>query len=278
MTPPICAAALMWTRRADLRARADQRVRVDQRALADVGADVDVHRRHADHARRDDRRRRGSSIRRARCGRRRRRANLLQRQRVLVEERPAAVIGRHVDQTAEAEAEQDALLDPGVDAPAGRRRRVGLGGADDAVGQRLAQVGEGRPRLVPARRQIRLGDRATRCGRAGSCARPGGRGHAGRGRRARARCGGATPRTATPSAAGTLRRAGPSRAIAALTGIGFDSTKLTMHQRQVARGAGRAPRPSRRARRLRPCGPSRRESRWRRPRSRPGRRPTSPAA
>ncbi len=47
----------------------------------------------------------------------------LQRQRVLVEERPAPLADAHVDDVAEAEAEQDALLHPDVDAPAGRRRR-----------------------------------------------------------------------------------------------------------------------------------------------------------
>ena len=44
-----------------------------------------------------------------------------ERQRVLVEERPAAVVGRDVGERARAKPEEDALLDPGVDAPAGRR-------------------------------------------------------------------------------------------------------------------------------------------------------------
>ena len=102
---------------ADLRARSDERVRVDERAFVDVRADVDVHRRHADDAARDER---------AFADRRAARhdahaggdARLLQRHRVLVVERPAAVIGRHVHDVAEPEPEQDALLDPRVDAPA----------------------------------------------------------------------------------------------------------------------------------------------------------------
>ena len=50
---------------------------------------------------------------------------LLQRQRVLVVERQLAVIHRHVDDVAEPEAEQDALLHPGVDAPADRAAASG---------------------------------------------------------------------------------------------------------------------------------------------------------
>src|SRR5207253_11477035 len=99
----------------DLRARADERVAVDHRAGVDVGADVHVHRRHADHPRRDvrpvaDTRSAGNDAH-----------ALLERGGadgigVLVEEAQAGV-GRHVDQRAHAEAEQDSLFDPGVDAP-----------------------------------------------------------------------------------------------------------------------------------------------------------------
>src|ERR1700722_16302530 len=39
----------------------------------------------------------------------------------------------HIHDAAHAEAEQAALLAPGVDAPAGGRRGVGLGGADVSV-------------------------------------------------------------------------------------------------------------------------------------------------
>ena len=84
-----------------------------------------------------------------------REARLLQRQRVLVVERPAAVIHRHVDDVAEPEAEQDALLHPGVDAPADRARRIGLGGADRAGRQRLAQL-----RRTPSRAAVAIGRRA----------------------------------------------------------------------------------------------------------------------
>ena len=53
----------------------------------------------------------------------------LQRQRVLVVERPAAVIHRRVDRIAEPEPEQDALLHPRIDAPSDRTGRIGLRGA-----------------------------------------------------------------------------------------------------------------------------------------------------
>src|SRR5262249_21319993 len=59
-----------------------------------------------------------------------------------VEKRPAALIDRQVDQVAQPEAEQDAPLHPGVDAPASRARRVRLRGADGARRQRVAQPRE----------------------------------------------------------------------------------------------------------------------------------------
>ena len=124
-----------------------------------------------------------------------------------------------------------------VDAPAGRRRRDRARRharvPSDSAG---AQVGERRPRLLlagasglsrrPERLDVaraRLDARRRRRPRA-----------AARGRRARARCGGATPRTATPSAAGTLRSSRPIRAIAALTGIGIRLDEVDLHQRQTA--------------------------------------------
>ena len=48
-----------------------------------------------------------------------------------------------------AEAEEDALLDPGVHLPAGGGGGVGLGGAGLAARERLAQLREGRARRVP---------------------------------------------------------------------------------------------------------------------------------
>ncbi len=83
----------------------------------------------------------------------------LQRQRVLVEERPAAVIDRHVDEVAEAEPEQDALLHPGVDAPAGRatpdrapRRARARRTARRAAREHLARSSRRRRRRRRARR------------------------------------------------------------------------------------------------------------------------------
>ena len=53
----------------------------------------------------------------------------------LVEPRLPRGVDRHVDDRAQAEAEQDALLHPAVDAPAGLRAGVGLGRADCAAVQ-----------------------------------------------------------------------------------------------------------------------------------------------
>src|SRR5207237_6681157 len=58
---------------------------------------------------------------------------------VLVEEREARVWG-HVDQRPHAEAKQDALLDPGVDAPGAAG--AALGRADLTPGERGAEFGE----------------------------------------------------------------------------------------------------------------------------------------
>ena len=108
--------------RADLRARPDERVRVDERLLADVRADVHVHRRHADDAGREvravaDRRAAGHD---AHAGAEARAASAAA---CPCRRTAAAVIHRRVDEVAEPEAEQNALLDPGVDAPAARARR-----------------------------------------------------------------------------------------------------------------------------------------------------------
>jgi len=45
-------------------------------------------------------------------------------------------IGRHLHDRAHAEAEQDSLFHPAVDAPARRGGRIGFGGAHDAGIQR----------------------------------------------------------------------------------------------------------------------------------------------
>src|SRR5436190_3464895 len=130
--------------RADLRARSDERVRVDERLLADPGADVDEHRRHADDAFADE-----GAVAHRRSARHDARARLslerLQRQRVFVEELPARrrSARRQIDDVAVPESEQDALLDPRVGAPAAGTRGVGLGGSNLAGGKRRAQAREG---------------------------------------------------------------------------------------------------------------------------------------
>src|SRR5690606_21854922 len=63
-------------------------------------------------------------------------------QRVLVEEGPRAVVGREIDDIAEAKPEENALLDPDVHAPAGGRGRVRFGGANLAGAQAALQFEE----------------------------------------------------------------------------------------------------------------------------------------
>ena len=112
---------------ADLRAGTDQRVRVDHRAFVDVGSDIDEHGRHADDRRsnvgsRADRRASGNDADAIGDGK------LAGRESVFVDEGEA---GGHFRQNAQTEAEQNALLDPGVDGPAAvylfRRREFCLG-------------------------------------------------------------------------------------------------------------------------------------------------------
>ena len=69
----------------------------------------------------------------------------------LSKKRPAPLRDAHVDDVAEAEAEQDALLHPDVDAPARRGRRVGLGRADPAERELVAQPQERIARLLSRR-------------------------------------------------------------------------------------------------------------------------------
>ena len=122
-------------------------MRVDQAVVAYVAADVDVHRWHADNAAPQIRSiaHGGSPRHDADSGRG---AEAFQWKRVLVEERgvPARrVIG--ADRAA-AEADQDPLLHPGIDPPAGRRRAIGFSGAHATRRQLLAQPRECGARLI----------------------------------------------------------------------------------------------------------------------------------
>ena len=159
------------------------------------------------------------------------------------------------DDVAEAEAEQDALLHPGVDAPAGRRRRVGLGGAHLAARQRRPQLGE-RARAASssasALAAVREAARSIvrRCRASCTLARRGRRATTGSAEQlalsTRSDLLAATPSAAAPSAAGSAPRSRPIIAIAAFTGIGFDSTKLTCISGSsawcTARAAAKSPR------------------------------------
>ncbi len=62
----------------------------------------------------------------------------------LIDERLPHRIDRHVDDRPHAEAQQNTLLDPSVDAPAALLRVVGLGCADGPGVQRLLESGEER--------------------------------------------------------------------------------------------------------------------------------------
>src|SRR5262249_38155431 len=79
--------------------------------------------------------------------------NLLERQRVFVEERPAFLVSREIrlDGGAELETEENAALDPRVHAPPGWRRRIGLRGADFASRQRVSERREQLANLLAIR-------------------------------------------------------------------------------------------------------------------------------
>ena len=82
---------------------------------------------------------------------------LLQRQRVLVVERPAAVIGEQSTMSPNLKPSR-MPLHPRVDAPSGWCRWIGLGGAHLAHRQCLAEPGKRRARLVTVRRGARRGE------------------------------------------------------------------------------------------------------------------------
>src|SRR5689334_2323457 len=111
-------------------------MRIDHRALVHIRADVDVHRGHARDALRDV-----SAAPDARSARHDTDAAVLAKHahgiRMLVTKRQRA--DGHIDDPADTEAEQDALLDPGVHAPAGWPGWVGLGGADAPTFERGAE-------------------------------------------------------------------------------------------------------------------------------------------
>jgi hypothetical protein len=69
-------------------------------------------------------------------------AERLERHRVLVEERPAPVVDRVIDEAPEPEPEEDSALDPGVHTPARRLRRIGLGRANMAHVELIAKPHE----------------------------------------------------------------------------------------------------------------------------------------
>src|SRR5690349_18023042 len=87
----------------------------------------------------------------------------MERQRVLVVEGPAAVIHGGVGQIAEPEAEQNALLHPGIDPPSERARRVRLRRAHGARRQRFAQPCERGAGLVAIGGRARGSERIDLC-------------------------------------------------------------------------------------------------------------------
>src|ERR1035441_1156529 len=123
----------------DLGATAHQGVRIDHGAIVDVSADIDVHRRHAGDVPADV-----CAFAHATAAGHHAdvllRADPLHGISVLVAEAEGA--HRHIDVDAHPEADQNALLDPGVDAPARSRSGVRLGGADAAGGQRNEELRE----------------------------------------------------------------------------------------------------------------------------------------
>ena len=126
---------------ADLGAGANQGMGVDHGALIDPGAGIDVHGRHADHAAGDV----GSGADGGAAGNHADAVagtEMADRVGALVNIREAAC--GQLLKDAETKAEQDALLDPGVDAPAGGRGGVRRGSTEFAALQARTQRMEGR--------------------------------------------------------------------------------------------------------------------------------------
>ena len=164
ITPPIWAPALKCTRDADLRARPHKGMGIDERALTDICPDVDVHRRHADDPAREVRAiaHRGSARHDPYpVGGR----EAFQRQRVLVDERPAAMVHRHVRQRTPTEPEEDSLLHPRIDPPAGggspspAPRRAPARGQFGASCSKTARASSGSAPSPAAKRAVTWSDR-----------------------------------------------------------------------------------------------------------------------
>ena len=236
---------------ADLRARSDQCVGVDHRAFAHVRADVDVHGRAWRLRPWRGRRRRARTSRRERCGRRcwsrsRCGGNVSlskNGQRPGPSTRPRG---------AEAEAEQDALLDPAVHPPARWARSLRRGGRTvpsanaarrraKSCGLVAGRVGAGGPEPLDVLPQgldahadvvsaSRPSSRAMRAGSAG------------------------VARSGRPSEADTCS-SNPGSAITAFTGMGLDSTKLACisGSRRLWIRRRRRSRRARRPRQAAPC-------------------------
>jgi len=131
---------------ADLGAGADQGVGVDHGAFVDVGSDVDVGGGHDD----DSAGEVGSGADGRAAGDD---ADVVfgqeaaDRVGILVDEGEGGLAegmdAGHLGECADAEAEEDASLDPGVDAVGGGVRGVGLCGAEGAVFEAVAETLEG---------------------------------------------------------------------------------------------------------------------------------------
>src|SRR5580692_8227638 len=109
----------------ELRAAPNQRMRVNHRAVADVRADVDEHWRHANHPAPNVR-----AVANARSAGydadavgNRDGANRIRR---LINERLARGVDRHIHDHTHAKSEQDSFFHPGVDAPTRRRGNIRL--------------------------------------------------------------------------------------------------------------------------------------------------------
>ncbi len=114
----------------NLSATANQRMRIDHGSVVDVSAGVDVHRRHAGDATAHI-----ATIPQTGAARHHSntavRVQVFRRVGVLIEEleRPCS---RHFNDSTNAEAEQDAFLDPRIHSPAGWGGGIGFGCANAA--------------------------------------------------------------------------------------------------------------------------------------------------
>ena len=224
---------------ADLRAASHQGVRIDHGAVVHVGAGVDIHGRHAGDALADIARRRECSIRRARCARWLCALKRFHGVSGFVEERLAlASTDISTMPPMRKPSRMPFFTQAFTRQPVGAERSGSAARMRPSV-QRVFEIGRRGGSALRCKRRA-FGRRAASISACNAHCSP-----AGRRIPAPFRCSRGSPRWAAPSAGDKPVPAGPSSAIAAFTGMGFDSMKLMSisgrYLRCTARAAAKSP-------------------------------------